>query len=523
MKIATAAQMLECDRLTSAEYGIAGLTLMENAGRGTVAVLDRHFSPLAGRKVLIFVGPGNNGGDGLVIARLLKEEGAEAKVLCLCPPERLKPDAAVNLKLVRRLDIPVVYCLVESDLGRAEELVAGSELLVDAILGIGPGRELTGVFAAVVRLINNSGRPVLAVDIPSGLDPDTGLARGLCVKARLTCTYGLAKFALIEPPGRQWSGKLAIVEIGIPAQAVERAGVGAELIEKSMARPMFPGRELAAHKGSCGHLLILAGSSGKGGAAVLCAKGALRSGAGLVTVAAPKAVAAQIPASLPEAMTEPLAFSQHHLSDADYEQVLAAGQGRKAVAIGPGLGLAEETGALVERLCLELSRPMLLDADALNLVAGKSGLAAAGPRIFTPHPGEMARLTGLTIPEIQAARREVAADFAQAHGVYLVLKGAATVVAAPDGRVAVNSTGNPGMAAAGMGDVLTGLIGGLLAQGLSPWEAACLGVYLHGLAGDILVRAGMPFGFLAGELAARIPAAFQEIFASDYGAGNELF
>lgn len=510
MKIATAAQMLECDRLASAEYGIDSLTLMENAGRGTVSAMVRHQVPLAGMKILILTGPGNNGGDGLVIARLLLEQGARPRVLSLAPLDGLKAGAATNLALLRRLPIPVFTCLHKADLPLAARLVAKSGALVDAIFGIGPGRELVGVFAAVVELINGSGLPVVAVDIPSGLDADTGLARGVSVRATHTCTYGLPKFALVEFPGREQAGRLSVVDIGIPEEVAAQVGVKAELLVQDLVREMIPRRAPASHKGSFGHLLVLAGSSGKGGAAALCAHAALRSGAGLVTAAVPRSVADPLQAALPEVMSEPLTFSRSCLSETDYEQILAAGNRLKAVAAGPGIGTAEETGHLIRRLCAELPRPMVLDADALNLLVGESGLAVAGPRILTPHPGEMARLTGLSVDHIQAARREVAGDFARAQGVYLVLKGAATVVAAPDGRLAVNSTGNQGMAAAGMGDVLTGLIGGLLAQGLPPWEAACLGVYLHGLAGDLLVRDGFNFGFLAGELAVKIPEAFRE-------------
>ena len=266
-----------------------------------------------------------------------------------------------------------------------------------------------------------------------------------------------------------------------------------------------------SHKGTFGHLLALAGSLGKAGAAVLCGLGAARSGAGLVTIAAPKMLCGVVQGALPEAMTEPLAFSQNYLSEPDYEQLLASAHGKAAVAVGPGLGTAEETGQVVRKFYRELRQPMVVDADGLNLLAGEVAVLAAGPRVLTPHPGEMSRLAGISTVEIQGKRRAVAADFAKRHGVYLVLKGASTIIAAPDGRLAINPTGNPGMAAGGMGDVLTGLIGGLLAQGVAPFEAACLGVYVHGLAGDRIVRAGRPFGFLAGELAAEIPAAFQEV------------
>lgn len=514
MKIATAEQMLLCDRLTSAEYGISGLELMENAGRGTVAALVRHFGPLAERHVLIFTGPGNNGGDGLVIARLLLEQGARPQVVSLVPLEKLQGDAARNLERVKQLAMPLYTCLAEEELSWVERLVAESDLLVDALFGTGLRSQVTGVFAAVIRCLNASPLPVVAVDIPSGLASDTGIPQGVSVRARLTCTYGLPKFAQVEPPGKEYVGQLEVIDIGIPAEVVERIGVAVEWLEHSWVKGVIPARGLAAHKGTFGHLLALAGSLCKAGAAVLCGLGAARSGAGLVTIAAPKLLNGVVQGALPEAMTEPLSFSQHCLSDADYEQLLAAAYGKGALAVGPGLGTTEETGQVVRRLYRELRQPMVVDADGLNLLAGEVAVLAAGPRVLTPHPGEMSRLAGISTVEIQGRRRAVAADFAKRHGVYLVLKGAATIIAAPDGRLAVNPTGNPGMAAGGMGDVLTGLIGGLLAQGVAPFEAACLGAYVHGLAGDRLARGGRPFGFLAGELAAEIPAAFQEVLES---------
>jgi len=511
MRIATVEQMQLCDRLTSAEYGISGRQLMENAGCGTVAAMARYFGPLAERRVLIFIGPGNNGGDGLVIARLLLEQGARPQVVSLVPLEKFQGDAARNLALVIQLALPLYTCLGEENLSEVKRLVAESDLLVDAIFGTGLRREITGIFAAVVGCLNAGSLPVVAVDIPSGLSGDPGLSQGVSVRAQLTCTYGLPKFAQVEPPGKEQVGLLEVVDIGIPAAVVERVGITAEWLDHAFLQPLIPVRGLASHKGTFGHLLVLAGSVGKGGAAVLCGLGAARSGAGLVTIAAPKMLAGVVQGALPEAMIEALSFSQHCLSDTDYEQLLAAAQGKEAVAVGPGLGTAEETGQLVRKLYRELPQPMVVDADGLNLLADELAVAPAGPRVLTPHPGEMSRLTGLPTLEIQTDRRAVAADFAKKHGVYLVLKGAATVIAAPDGRLAINATGNPGMAAGGMGDVLTGLIGGLLAQGVAPWEASCLAVYVHGLAADRLVRAGYPFGFLASELAAEIPAAFQEV------------
>ncbi|MBU3936611.1 MAG: NAD(P)H-hydrate epimerase, partial [Proteobacteria bacterium] len=331
MKIATAEQMLLCDRLSSAEYGVPSLELMENAGSGTVAAMTRHFGPLAERKVLIFIGPGNNGGDGLVIARLLLEQGAQPQVVSLVDLEKLQGDAARNLKRVKQLAMPLYTCLEEDELPWVERLVTESDLLVDALFGTGLRSLITGVFAAVIKCINASPLPVVAVDIPSGLDSDTGIPQGVSVRARLTCTYGLPKFAQVEPPGKEYVGLLEVIDIGIPAEVVERIGVRVEWLDHGLVKSLIPERGLASHKGIFGHLLALAGSLGKGGAAVLCGLGAARSGVGLVTIAAPKTINSVVQGALPEAMTEVLSFSQQYLSDTDYEQLLAACHGKGAV------------------------------------------------------------------------------------------------------------------------------------------------------------------------------------------------
>lgn len=516
MKVATAEQMRQCDATAIGRHGIPGLVLMENAGRGTVEAMASHFGPLLGKRVAVFVGPGNNGGDGLVIARYLFEQGAQPQVVSLVPLEKIQGDAAVNRDRLQLLSIPLQVCQAMDDLSWLARMVAESDLLVDALFGTGLKREVSGLFYEVIRCLNAANAPVVAVDIPSGLDTDSGLPLGICVCARLTCTYGLVKLGQLLPPGKDFVGQLVVVDIGIPDEVVGEVGVELLLLEPPLIKPWLPRRGGAVHKGTFGHVLTVAGSYGKAGAAMLCAMGALRSGAGLVSMAAPQMLNALFQTRLPEAMTLPLPFSKRSFSDADYELIFSAAETKKALAIGPGLGSEEATGRLVERLYGGLSVPMVVDADGLNLLAANPVLLsqAAGPRVLTPHPGEMARLAGISAGMVQRDRPGIAAAFAREHGIYLVLKGAATVVAAPDGRLAVNPTGNSGMAAGGMGDVLTGLLAGLVAQGVPPWEASCLAVYLHGLAADRLVRAGQPFGFLAGEVAAELPAAFAELLAA---------
>lgn len=515
MKLPTADQMRNLDAMAISRFGIPSIVLMENAGRGTVEAICRTFGDPAGRVVSIFVGPGNNGGDGLVVARHLHQRGAVPQVFLLVPAERLKGDAAVNLAIVTKLPVPVRTVLKPAALAEAEEQLAASWLAVDAIFGTGLKREVSGHFAEAIKRLNRFTCPVVAVDVPSGLDSDSGQPLGFCVQAALTATYGLAKPGLVlHQPGTHFVGTLEVVDIGIPPQAVEDANIQTELLTDRVVSGWLPGRKAISHKGTYGHLLVLAGSAGKTGAAILCATAALRAGTGLVSLGVPQPLNSIFEAALVEAMTVPLTNSADFLSAADSHAIEQAIDGKQAVAIGPGLGTDAKTVALIQRLYRETKVPMVVDADALNGLASDPGAIKNPPaaRILTPHPGEMARLTGLSTAAIQADRLRVARDFAKAHHVFLVLKGAGTVLAAPDGEIAVNPTGNPGMACGGMGDVLTGLIGGLLAQGLSPWQAACLGSTptawpVTGLAAE----AKIDFGYLAMEVAHELPRALQTI------------
>lgn len=514
MQLATAEQMRACDRIAIESFGIPGAVLMENAGHGTVESMARHYGPLAGKVVSIFVGPGNNGGDGLVMARHLYQRGARPRVLLLVAAETVRGDAALNLKAVRELPIPLVTVLSEADLRDAEHELARSDLVVDALFGTGLTREAGGHFAEAIRRINEFSCPVVAVDVPSGLDSDSGETLGAAVRADLTCTYGLAKPGLVIEPGREAAGVVEVLDIGIPPEAVAQAGVALEFLEAKTVAGWLPRRRPAGHKGTYGHLLLLAGSEGKTGAALLAAHGALRSGVGLVTLCVPEPLNPIFDAALPEAMTVVLPASTTAPLDADHHVVAEALLRKQVLVVGPGLGTAAGTARLVKRLYQEVTLPLVVDADALNILAGAPEFLgkANAPRILTPHPGEMARLLGKSTAAVQQDRRRAAVALAREYRVWVVLKGAGTVIAAPDGRLAVNSTGNPGMAAGGMGDVLAGLIGGLLCQGLAPWEASCLGVHVHGLAGDLLATEyGVQFGFLASELAAALPRAFRQV------------
>jgi len=512
MKLARAEQMRQIDRTAIDDIGIPGSVLMENAGRQTVCRLCRYFGEVKGKKIAVFAGPGNNGGDGFVVARHLQQLGAQVRVFPLVGTDRIKGDAAVHFRIISKLHIPVHFLLGPDDLQGLDP--DSFDLIIDALFGTGLQRQIEGHYARVIERINRASCPVVAVDMPSGLDSDTGAICGVAVKADLTVTFGVAKPGHFVFPGREMVGELEVVDIGIPSQVVAEAGLTCEVLDRESVAQFVVRRPANSHKGTYGHLLVVAGSTGKSGAAILSCQGALRAGAGLVSLCAARALNAIFASALHEAMTIPVTGGDDGApSSRDAELIFAAMEGKQAAVAGPGLGTAAETAELVKRIYQQAEIPLLVDADALNILAADKGSlsrASKAARILTPHPGEMARLTGKSSLFIQQNRLEEARQFAGQHNVYLVLKGAGTIVAAPDGTLAVNASGNPGMAAGGMGDVLSGIIGGLLVQGLDPWAACCLGVYVHGLAADRLAEKG-PCGYLAGEVAESVPSVINEL------------
>jgi len=512
MKLASAEQMRQCDADAINTIGIPGIVLMENAGKGTVDCMEKYFRDLSGKKIAIFCGPGNNGGDGLVIARHLHQRGALPTVFLLVPKDKLKGDAAINLNIVKALDLPLLPILNSNDLENHTPTIHACSFLVDALFGTGLTRDITGHFSEVITKLNVLPQSTIAVDIPSGLHSDTGQILGTAINAELTVTYGLAKIGHYCYPGREKTGQLEVVDIGIPPKVVSDTYIQQLLLEKKIIAKWLPKRNAAAHKGNGGHLLILAGSTGKTGAALLAAKGALRCGTGLVSLCVPSNLNLIFESALAEAMTIPLS-GDDIFQKSDRETINRTLAGKKAVALGPGIGTDPSTAILVADCYRDILLPMVVDADGLNILANSQEILqqAAGPRILTPHPGEMARLTGLSTQEIQANRVTIASDFALKHNVVLLLKGASTVIAGPDGIVAINPTGNPGMASGGMGDVLTGVIGSLLAQGMNPWQAACTGAWLHGKAADELAEQ-TPRGYLASEVADQLPHSLKGSF-----------
>ena len=521
MKLVTAEHMRELDRRTIEDLGVPSLVLMENAGRSTYQILRREFPGLTG-PVVVLAGRGNNGGDGFVVARYLANDGIPVTVYLLAARDQVQGDALVNLKILAKLNVELVEILGEDRLNDVLHHMSRAELVVDALLGTGLNSPVRGLFAEVIDRVNRTRTKVLAVDIPSGLSADTGEPLGEAVEADVTVTYGFPKIGQILPPGRDLVGRLWQVDISIPADFAEDAAT--ELAEAALMRKLLPPRPFASHKGTFGHLVVVAGSAGKTGAATMSSEAALRSGAGLVTTAVPASLNDILEVKLTEAMTLPLpeagarALGEGALSPLN--DFLAD---KTAVALGPGLGTHPETQELVRTLVRDCPLPLVIDADGLNALAGQPEVikGAGGPRILTPHPGEMGRLLGISSKEVQSQRLEVAKNFAAAHGVWVVLKGAQTIVAAPDGYLSLNPTGNPVLASGGTGDVLTGLIGGFLAQGLSPWDAARLGVYLHGLAADYLEEVMGPRGHIAGDLLTWLPELLMEFTQARFPAIEE--
>jgi ADP-dependent NAD(P)H-hydrate dehydratase / NAD(P)H-hydrate epimerase len=520
MKVLTAAQMQRIDRLTTEQCGVPSLTLMENAGHGVVDFLSERFAPLGQQRITVLCGRGNNGGDSFVVARLLRNKGLSPRVVLLGNPASLKGDAAVNYD---RLAASGATEVVEDVAAwhRVRPAMADSTLVIDAILGTGLSKPLEGFLLEVVRDLNTGflEAHIVAVDLPTGISSDTGELIGECVKAEASVTFTAPKMGHVFPPACECVGSWVVKPIGTPPDLLES---DPELYlnltcQEDLAWLTRP-RKLTAHKGNFGHVLILAGSVGKTGAAALAAQAALRVGAGLVTVATPKSALPIIAGIAMEFMTEPLPETDLgtvslRALDGGWMDKLA--EGKSVLAIGPGLGNVAETAEFVRAVVGRYDVPMVVDADGLNAFAGRMDQfpGHGRVRVLTPHPGEMSRLTTQTIAEILAHRIEAAREFATKYHVTLVLKGNRSLTASPDGRVAVNPTGNPGMAKGGSGDVLTGLVAGLLAQypTLPVGQVVAASVYLHGLAGDLAAHELGQASMLAGDLLRALPGAFRTI------------
>jgi ADP-dependent NAD(P)H-hydrate dehydratase / NAD(P)H-hydrate epimerase len=508
MYLVTAAEMQQMDGETIRSFGIPGRVLMESAGRGATRVLFDKFPAVQNKRLAILAGRGNNGGDGFVVARYAAQRGVDVVVYLLSAADRVSGDARANLELLPPLNVPVVEIPDAQGLADHQTAMAHHDFWVDAVFGTGLNSDLKGHYREAIDLINSFGRPVLAIDIPSGINADNGQICGSCIRAAATATFAFPKIGHLVFPGKQHTGSLEIIDIGIPPHIADATAPRQRLTTPAEITRSLVRRAPDAHKGSAGHLLVIAGSTGKTGAAVMTCEAAMRTGAGLVSLGAPRSLNTVLETMLVEVMTAPLPETGGgSLSPEACDEIDRLLPGKRCLAIGPGLGPAAETGQLVRRLLRKCEIPMVIDADGLNHIAGEDGLLEKlrAPAVITPHPGEMARLTGHTTTRVQHDRVGCARELATATGTIVVLKGAGTVIAAPDGQVHVNPTGNPGMAAGGMGDVLTGVIAGLITQGYSPEMAAVTGAYLHGAAADALADAGTPTGYLATDVLDQIP------------------
>jgi len=501
----------ELDRRTIQEVGIPGPVLMEAAGRVCAEIAEELLPGERAGRVAVLCGKGNNGGDGMVAARHLIHAGHQVDLFLLADPKALQGDAALNNTILARLGVPVRVLPDEAAIAALD--LRNHDLILDALLGTGLTHEVKGTLAAAIRAINASGVPVLAVDIPSGVSADSGQVCGVAVQARRTVTFAYPKPGQVLYPGAALCGDLDIVDIGIPPSLLGSAAGGAWLLTDQDVAPHLARRAPDAHKGRFGHLLVVAGSPDKPGAAGLCCRAAVRTGAGLVTLAGSPEVLARVVIGATEVMGEVIQGFP------DLKRICAGNI--QAVAIGPGLGTGPAAAGLVRQAVAELPVPMVVDADGLNNLVDHLALLPKAPacRILTPHPGEMARLLHLTTGEVQRDRLGCARQLAAAINGVVVLKGAGTVVAGADGTARVTMAGNPGMATGGTGDVLTGVIGALLCQGLDPSDAAAVGAQLHGAAGDDAVVAKGQHGLIASDLIEALPGVLRRFEA--WGDGED--
>ena len=528
MKALTAAEMREVDRLTTERYGVPSLQLMEAAGKHVADAVLRHISPALPQRVTILCGKGNNGGDGLVAARYLKAAGIDPRVYLFGDPREVRGDAGTNLARFLETQSSVIAIKEESDWQRTWPAIADSEVILDALLGTGLRGAATGLLAQAIEGVNRlskqatAARPalILAVDTPSGLPSDGERADGQVLHAHRTITFTAPKVGQLLSRDADAVGALEVCAIGSPAALVEEIGKGTLRWagpDEFAGLPLI--RSVKSHKGTFGHVLLVAGSLGKSGAAILSGRGALRAGAGLVTIATPDVALPSVAAGQPEYMTEPLnatlegSVADTSLNTGRFQELL---KGKTVVGLGPGLGTHSDTQKFIRSVVLGIPLPLILDADGLNAFAGQGDLLrdrASNFLALTPHPGEMARLLGSTSGAVQTDRVAMALDAARRWNAYIVLKGYHSIVASPDGQTFVSTAGNAGLAKGGTGDVLTGILAALVAQFGTDDGARVLslGVYLHGRAAELASRGTALSGLLAGEVADAVPDARQKL------------
>lgn len=506
MKILNSDQMKSIDKRATEQFHVPSIVLMENAALAVVDAIAAHHG--AAEEVAIFCGVGQNGGDGFAVARHLENRGVTPLVFIVGEQDKIGGDSLTNLRICRKLGVPIYDVTTLDTLNGALARTMECDLIVDAIFGTGLNRELTGIHEETVKGLASLPIPVLAIDIPTGLQASSWNVGETVLPAQITVTFAQPKVAHVFEPAALMCGEVIVADISIPRAALDAEGVTLSLITPEDLRPLFPLRESDTHKGTYGHLAIVAGSEGRSGAAVLAARGALRAGAGLVTVMTDLETARIVDMHSVESMTRSI-----DRSDAGVEDALSALTGKSALLIGPGLPDSDSGYQFVRDVLASTEIPAVIDASALNAYSGK--LAEINPRslprVITPHPGELGRLMDMKAETINADRLASAREAARVSRCVVVLKGHQTIVADPDGELFVNPTGNPGMATGGMGDILGGMIAALIARGVDALSAACAGAYLHGAAGDILKEKTSDTGLTAIEVADTIPEAIEQL------------
>ncbi|NLH97696.1 MAG: NAD(P)H-hydrate dehydratase [Clostridiaceae bacterium] len=513
MKVVSPEQMKKIDECAINEYGIPGILLMENAAAAVAAQARAMMGGCAGKRVTVVAGRGNNGGDAFAAARLLHSKGADVRVYLVGEKTGLSGDALFNMEILERIGTGVTEITENIEMSSFLADMYTSDLVIDGLFGTGLSRDIEGTAAEVIARINQFGRPVLSIDIPSGIDGRDGSIRGVCVKADATVTFGLPKLGLVLHPGCLYTGTLITADIGIPPCVIGKQDIKTGIIDLDMVSAMIPQRKPDSNKGDYGRVLIVTGSTGMTGSGCLASMAALRTGAGLVYTGVPQSLAPVYSSHMTEPIVIPLEDSgTGRLSASCTEHILGLMDKMDVVAIGPGLTAGDDIRKIVGAVIENCRVPLVMDADALNAISADPSVLKKlkAEAVLTPHPGEMARLTGTNTKQVQSDRIGTATAFAQQYGVTVVLKGNRTVVAYPDGRVLINTTGNAGMATAGTGDVLTGMIAGIAAQGVPAGDAAAAGVYLHGLAGDAAADCKGMHGMVAGDIVDILPVAIRE-------------
>ena len=507
LKLAYADEMREMDRRTIEDWGMPGTVLMENAGRSVAAVCEELLDELPSGPVVIVAGKGNNGGDGFVVARWLHWAGYDVEVCLLPPLDDLSGDAAINARFAERMGVPIHQQATRELL---DDRLSRATLIADGVLGTGISGEVRGPAREAVEAMNAAPAPVVAIDIASGVDADTGAILGEATRAHTTVTFALAKVGMYQQPGRACCGQIIVAPIGMSRELTEAAELRTNLTTSADAEVMLPARGANMHKGDAGRLLVIAGSVGMSGAAAMAALAATRAGAGLVTIACPESLNDILEVKCTEVMTRPMPeTAARSLALEGEDAIVEFAAGMDAVALGPGLSRHEATAELARRLAARIELPMLIDADGLNAFAGRAEelRERPAPTVLTPHPGEFARLSGREVGAIEADRPRSARELAERTGCVVLLKGAGTVIADPGGEVWINPTGNEGLACGGSGDVLSGIVGAFLAGGSGALHAAVAGAYYHGRAADVAAGDGLR-GMVPPKLIEVLPRVF---------------